>query len=82
MTPAPLLIVMRLANMKVVHPEQVIVRCERCRHKVGVYPSGQRLIAQHPDIAIVCSVCHSPGPNAMLAPGAEREPFESHRRKR
>jgi hypothetical protein len=71
------LIVMRLADMKRVHPEQIESKCSRCRHVVGVYPSGQQAMRDYPGIQLVCQVCQTPGPAAKLAPGADREPFQS-----
>ena len=77
------LIVMRLADMHRVHPEQITDKCARCGHEVGVYPSGQAIMQQYPDrVRLVCQVCKTPGENAPLAPGAEFEPFESIRKPR
>lgn len=74
------LIVMRLADMKRVHPDQVTDHCSECKAEVGVYPSGQKIMRHYQDIVLVCQVCRPPGPNAKLAPGAELEPFQSHRK--
>ncbi|MET3995059.1 hypothetical protein ABID65_006725 [Bradyrhizobium sp. S3.9.2] len=71
------LIVMRLADMKRVHPKQIEATCSACGHVVGVYPSGQRIMAQYPEIKLVCQVCKQPGTDAQLAPGARLEPFQS-----
>ena len=71
------LIVMRLADMKRVHPDQITKRCSNCNHVVGVYPSGQLVMRQHPNVKLLCQVCQPPGQQAALAPGAELEPFES-----
>jgi hypothetical protein len=80
MTPAPHLLVMRLADMVRVHPNQITAKCSRCGEKVGVYPSGQKVMREVPDIELVCQACN---PNnydvSLLAPGAEFEPFESKR---
>lgn len=78
----PILIVMRLADMVRVHPRQITGRCERCGETVAIYPSGQNAMKQIPDLEIVCEKCQSPGPLAVLAPGAESEPFESRKAKR
>jgi hypothetical protein len=75
------LIVMRLADMKRVHPEQITDKCAGCGHAVGIYPSGQKIMKQRPDVRLMCQVCQTPGPNAALAPGAELEPFESVEKK-
>ena len=74
------LLCMRLADMHRVHPEQVVDVCHLCGELVGVYPSGQQVMREHPDAMLVCQVCREPGRGAKLAPGAEREPFESRRR--
>jgi transcription elongation factor Elf1 len=75
------LLVMRLADMERVHPDQITLNCSVCNHEVGVYPSGQRVLAQKHDVRIICQICKQPGSNAMLAPGAKFEPFQSVRRK-
>ena len=75
------LIVMRLADMKRVHPNQIVSKCATCGHVVAVYPSGQQVMQQYPDVELTCQVCRTPGPNAPLAPGAELEPFESVEKK-
>ena len=71
------LIVMRLADMTRVYPDQITAKCAGCGHVVAVYPSGQIAMRQYPDIKLMCQVCRQPGPNAELAPGAELEPFQS-----
>lgn len=76
-----ILTVMRLADMKRVHPQQIVRKCARCGHKVGIYPSGQEVMRHHPEVELVCQVCHHPDPNALLAPGAEFEPFQSVNKK-
>lgn len=74
------LIVMRLADMKRVHPDQITAKCSGCGHVVAVYPSGQNAMRQYPDIKLMCQVCRQPGDHAMLAPGAALEPFQSVRK--
>lgn len=73
------LIVMRLADMTVLHPDQDESRlCSKCRRQVAIYPSGQEVLRRHPDAIIVCQVCAGPvDPSANLAPGALAEPFQS-----
>lgn len=71
------LIVMRLADMHRVHPQQITAHCAVCGHEVGVYPSGQAIMAQEPNIRLVCHVCRPRSGMAMLAPGAEAEPAQS-----
>lgn len=78
----PMLVVMRLAQMRRVHPKQVEMTCARCGETVGVYPSGQSALKADPTLEVVCSECAEREPipvNTMvaLAPGAEREPLES-----
>jgi hypothetical protein len=73
----PQLIVMRLADMTRVHPEQIVRTCAACGHEVGVYPSGQEVMRQYPDVELICQICREPGHQSALAPGAEFEPFES-----
>ena len=80
MTERPILIVMRLADMVRVHPEQITGSCARCGKEVAIYPSGQKVMRQYPDVEIVCEKCQQPGHRMTLAPGAEIEPFESRKR--
>jgi hypothetical protein len=76
------LIVMRLANMHRVHPRQDNSRvCATCGEQVGIYPSGQAMLAADPSIRLICDVCRTPADITFLAPGAEREPFESEDRR-
>lgn len=77
----PRLVVMRLADMQRVHPQQDDSKvCAVCGQQVGIYPSGQEALKHDPTMEIVCSVCneadHDPWVGT-LAPGALREPFES-----
>jgi len=80
--PTTELIVMRLKDMVRVHPDQITARCSKCGKKVGVYPSGQRVLKDRPDVVLVCSICKGPFDvfATPLAPGAESEPFESKRK--
>ncbi len=74
------LIVMRLKNMRRVHPLQDNSQvCAVCGKQVGIYPSGQAVLASDPATRIICDVCYQPSSLAVLAPGAEHEPFESVR---
>jgi hypothetical protein len=76
------LIAMRLANMHLVHPEQVQGNCHQCGETVGIYPSGQAVLRRHVSgrVHIVCEVCHGPVDHYTLAPGALAEPFQSVRK--
>lgn len=84
MTKVPVVLtVMRLDDMLRVHPHQITAKCARCGHDVGVYPSGQKIMAEYGDrVELVCQVCHFPGPKAELAPGAESEPLQSRWKER
>ena len=54
----PVLLVMRLCDMHRVHPGQDNSHvCERCGFQVGIYPSGQDMLKEHPDARILCSIC-------------------------
>lgn len=75
------LLVMRLADMHVVHPQQIIAVCSSCGEEVAVYPSGQQVMREMRNVKLVCQVCRTPSEGAMLAPGAEQEPMQSVRRK-
>ena len=74
------LIVMRLADMKRVHPDQITTQCSKCGETVAVYPSGQKVMREIPDVELICQICKTPGENALLAPGADLEPFQSQRK--
>jgi hypothetical protein len=74
------MIVMRLADMQVVHPRQDNNRvCAVCGHKVGIYPSGQKVLRADPATEIICQVCYKPARDAVMipAPGALDETTES-----
>jgi hypothetical protein len=72
------LICMRLADMKVTHPEQVTDLCFKCGHEVGIYPSGQRALKRHPRTQIVCVRCAKPKEFDLGMPAAEtREEYEA-----
>jgi len=73
------LLVMRLADMRVVHPQQITSRCNLCNELVGIYPSGQRIMAAHPDVELICERCHNPRDVDVhyAAPGALEERAES-----
>ena len=72
------LVAMRLANMLVGHPNMTTGLCSRCGEVLGVYPSGQRVLARYGKrVDLVCEVCHGPVGDAQPAPGAARELGES-----
>ncbi|MEY9184741.1 hypothetical protein ABIG06_006289 [Bradyrhizobium sp. USDA 326] len=74
------LVTMRLKDMVRVHPQQITSHCSECGEEVGIYPSGQRVLREMPDIKVVCQVCMKPADVTVLAPGAELEPLQSHKR--
>lgn len=52
------LLTMRLTDMTRKHPDQDESRvCSRCRQQVAIYPTGQKLLNDFPDLEIVCNVC-------------------------
>jgi ribosomal protein L40E len=52
------LIVMRLTQMHRIHPNQDESRiCSQCGARVGIYPSGQAALKEHPNIKIICLEC-------------------------
>ena len=76
------LICMRLTDMKRVHPKMDTThRCSKCGERVGVYPSGQRVLAAFGEdaISVVCNACtgNTWYAAAVLAPGALQEKKES-----
>lgn len=71
------LVVMRLAEMRRVHPRQIESVCDGCGAKVGIFPSGQRIIAADPRTRVLCSHCSDPATATGLAPGALDEPTET-----
>ena len=75
------LVCMRLADMTVTHPDQITNPCFKCGHNVGVYPSGQKVLKQHPNAQTICVRCAKPKAFAIGAPAAEtREEYEAERR--
>ena len=52
------LVVMRLIDMHKVHPDQTVMDCALCGEKVGVYPTGQKVLRLTPGpVEVVCHVC-------------------------
>jgi hypothetical protein len=77
----PDLIVMRLADMVRMHPDQITAQCSECKHDVAVFPSGQKIMRDMADVRLVCNVCRPrPGIGAEPAPGAIEEAFQSQRK--
>jgi ribosomal protein S27AE len=72
------LIVMRLADMWRTRPDQDNSRvCSKCGEQVGIYPSGQAVLRERPQTAIVCNVCYEPTSGVNIpAPGALEEARE------
>jgi DNA-directed RNA polymerase subunit RPC12/RpoP len=77
------LIVMRTADMVVVHPLTDFSRkCARCGEEVGIYPSGQAVIGRFgKKTEIVCNYCIGAEQvsGAQPAPGALSEAGQSIR---
>lgn len=52
------LVAMRLIDMRRVHPQQDNSHsCVRCGQRVGLYPSGQAVLRQHPAMDVYCWPC-------------------------
>lgn len=48
----------RLIDMVRHHPQQDNTKaCSRCGSVVGMYPTGQRALAEHPEAVLVCLQC-------------------------
>ena len=74
------LVCMRLSDMHVVHPEQVEKTCGECGRTVGVYPSGQKALRDHPDAKIQCQVCADKEAFDIGVPAAEtRAEYEAEK---
>lgn len=52
------LVAMRLADMFRVHPAQDNSHvCSECGERVGIYPTGQKALRDHPGAKVVCVAC-------------------------
>lgn len=73
------LLVMRLADMFMVHPRQLDTHaCSQCGHQVGIYPSGQAVLRRYAGrVDIVCSRCDPAHLGLTPAPGVLDELFQS-----
>lgn len=72
--PNAILLVMRLANMRRVHPKQIQAICSQCKEPVGIYPSGQQALARFPNIPIICFECRPQNAGCyIMAPGSGRK---------
>jgi len=80
--PRYVLVTMRLADMKVVHPHQDNSRrCSRCNEIVGVYPASLRELRRHPDMVIECTHCVDQADMVAMEPSARtREEFAAEHR--
>ena len=68
---------MRASDMLRVHPlTDFSHQCSKCKEPVGIYPSGQAVMAKHKTVVLVCNRCADPT-GATLAPGALEEGKES-----
>jgi hypothetical protein len=64
------LIAMRYIDMTRMHPDQDDThKCHKCGFGVGIYPTGQRALAENPKMKITCVHCASLAP-----PGTEIYP--------
>jgi len=69
---------MRLEDMWRVHPLMSRdKRCSKCDAVVGIYPSGQKILSERPDVAIVCHRCYEPAPIQVLPADVFKEVEES-----
>jgi ribosomal protein L33 len=52
------LLVMRLADMGRIHPQQDNTKfCSNCNERVGIYPTGQAWLKKNPKTKLICSIC-------------------------
>lgn len=77
-----MLVVMRVARMTKIHPKTGFKHeCARCRELVGIFPSGQRLLQEQPNVEIVCDLCAGNTTAVMLSgtplPGVRQEAREA-----
>jgi hypothetical protein len=76
--PTHTLLVMRYADMVLVHPDMTIDHvCGKCGKQVGIYPSGQQVLQRYSKVEIVCNHCQPLSASFTLAPGARLEPLQS-----
>jgi hypothetical protein len=52
------------------HPQQITHVCSKCLSKVGIYPSGQKILKEQPDLEIICSRCVDITEKILSAPAA------------
>jgi RNase P subunit RPR2 len=81
-TEVVLLVVMRVEDMHVRHPDQIETEvCSVCAAPVAVYPSGQSIMREQGRLRVklVCNACVEPFTllRTKLAPGAREEKAES-----
>lgn len=71
----PALVCLREVDMVLVHPQtDWSHKCETCGAKVGIFPSGQSIIRQHPIVKITCSRCaHGAEADSVMLPGIPEE---------
>jgi hypothetical protein len=49
---------MRLVDMHRIHPSQDNSHvCSKCGERVGIYPTGQRVLKHNKGVKIICVVC-------------------------
>lgn len=68
------LVCMRLVDMARIHPAQDNSHvCLKCGERVGIYPTGQIALQEHPEASIICAPCAK----AQAASGAVAVPAGS-----
>jgi DNA-directed RNA polymerase subunit RPC12/RpoP len=68
-----IIVVMRLTEMRYVHPQQDNSRvCAKCGKQVGIYPSGQAMLKAHANMRVICTHCFdatpTPQPQFIILP--------------
>jgi hypothetical protein len=56
-----MLVCTRLSDMTKMHPKQTQELCSKCQHVVGIYPTGQVMMARYPKMKVVCVGCAALG---------------------
>jgi hypothetical protein len=60
---------MRVVNLRVTHPRADYSHtCDRCQEPICLFPSGQRILREHPGIQKLCDVCGAPEVTVGIVP--------------
>jgi hypothetical protein len=51
--------------------------CHKCGGRVGIYPTGQKILEQFPDITITCNRCRTDKARSRPLPEPSDEPYHS-----